>query len=132
MGLPQYGIKQDPATRTVQDLIPMEGPGPVFEIPYEELQPGAYIVNETPLQDLCLSLDFGCSHLEEVFASFSEKINGYIEQGELPADTQATMVIEDWQQNLKKVTLRITWVDEQGQNKEYSREAFIHADRGGE
>ncbi|MCU0489627.1 MAG: cytochrome bc complex cytochrome b subunit [Anaerolineales bacterium] len=132
MGLPEYGIKQDPATRTVQDLIPMEGPGPVYEIPFDQLQNGAYIVNESPTADMCLNLDFGCPVLEEVFTSYSEKINGYIEAGELPEDTAATMVIEDWQQDLKKVTLRITWVDAENKNKEYSREAFIHADRGSE
>lgn len=132
MGLPEYGIEQDPATRTVQDLAPMEGPGPIFEIPFEELQPGAYIVNETPTSDLCPTLDFGCPHLEEVFGSYTEKINGHIEAGKLPETTQATMVIEDWQQNLRKVTLRITWVDAEGQNKTYAREVFIHRDHGGE
>jgi ubiquinol-cytochrome c reductase cytochrome b subunit len=132
MGLPQYGIKQDPATRTIQDLVPMEGAGPIHQVPFEQLQTGAYIVNESPTTDMCLNLDYGCPQLEKVFSSFTDKINGYINQGNLPKDTQATMVIEDWQKDLKKITFRITWVDEQGQNKEYSREAFIHREHGGE
>jgi quinol-cytochrome oxidoreductase complex cytochrome b subunit len=133
MGLPQYGIKQDPATRTIQDLAPMEGTGPVFEVPFEQMLSGAYVVNETPTTDLCPSLDYGCPELEELFGSFTEKINGYIEKGELPEDTAATMIIEDWQQNLKRVTFRVTWTDQAtGEAKEYSREVFIHRDRGSE
>jgi hypothetical protein len=78
-------------------------------------------------------LDFGCPQLEELFGSFTEKINGYIEAGDLPEDTEATMVIEDWQQNLKRVTFRVTWTDQAtAEAKEYSREVFIHRDRGGE
>ena len=132
MGLPQFGIEQDPATRVVQDLAPMEGPGPIFEVPFDQLRPGAYVVNETPTTDLCLELDFGCPRLEQVFGEFTEKINGYIEEGALPEDTQATMVVEDWQNNLRKVTFRITWTNEDGQNLEYSRDTFIHAARGAE
>jgi hypothetical protein len=110
----------------------MEGPGPIFEVPFDQLRPGAYVVNETPTTDLCLELDFGCPRLEQVFGEFTEKINGYIEEGALPEDTQATMVVEDWQNNLRKVTFRITWTNEDGQDLEYSRDTFIHAARGAE
>ncbi len=132
MGLPQYGIEQDPATRTVQDLAPMEGSGPIHNVPFDQLQTGAYIVNESAAKNMCPNLDFGCPALEDVFGSFTNKINHYIEDGKLPADTQATMVIEDWQRNLKKVTFRITWVDEEQKPREYSREVFLHAARGSE
>jgi len=76
---------------------------------------------------MCPNLDFGCPELEDVFGSFTEKINRYIEDGKLPADTQATMVIEDWQRDLKKVTFRLTWVDKEQKSQEYSREVFLHA-----
>jgi quinol-cytochrome oxidoreductase complex cytochrome b subunit len=132
MGLPEFGIEQDPATRTVQDLAPMEGAGPVHKIPFDQLQTGAYIVNQSPTSDLCPNLDFGCPKLEQTFGLFTSKINGYIDEGALPQDTQATMVIEDWQKDLRKVTLRITWMDPEGQNLAYSREVFLHAARGGE
>ncbi len=132
MGLPQFGIEQDPATRTVQDMSPMEGAGPIQKVPFDQLQTGAYIVNQSPTADMCPNLDFGCPQLESVFGLYTDKINNHINQGDLPKDTQATMVIEDWQQDLKKVTFRITWVDESGQNKVYSRETFLHASRGTE
>jgi ubiquinol-cytochrome c reductase cytochrome b subunit len=132
MGLPQFGIEQDPATRTVQDLAPMEGTGPIQKVPFDQLQTGAYIVNETPTSDLCPNLDFGCPALESVLTQYTDKIDGYVSAGDLPQDTQATMVIEDWQKDLKKVTFRITWTDSDGKNKEYSREVFLHAMRGGE
>jgi hypothetical protein len=37
--------------------------------------------------------------------------------------------ISDWQTNLKKVVLRIEWVNENGQNKDYDHEFYIHLDR---
>jgi len=131
MGLPVYGIETPAATRIIQDLAPEEGNGPLYEIPFDQLQVGFYTVNETPATRLCPDLDFGCPALEEVFADYSARINEAVEAGDL-VDVEAVLVIEDWQANLKKVTPRILWNDpETGDPKEYERHIFLHRDRGG-
>jgi hypothetical protein len=130
VGLPEYGIKTDPATRIVQDLAPEEGVGPLRELPFDQLQPGTYIVNETPAENMCPNLDYGCPELEAFFAEYTERINAAVEAGNL-SDVQAVLVIDEWQQDLVKVTFRIVY-NEGGQAKTYERHVFIHKERGGE
>jgi quinol-cytochrome oxidoreductase complex cytochrome b subunit len=36
MGLPLYGIETPAATRIIQDIAPEEGPGPLFEVPFDQ------------------------------------------------------------------------------------------------
>ena len=139
MGLPLYGIEAPAATRIIQDLAPEEGPGPLYEIPFDQLQQGTYIVNETPTENMCPELDYGCPELETVFAEFSERVNQAIEAGALP-NGQAVMIVEDWQVDLKKVTQRIVWDDPEApanappeeKTRTYFLDSYIHRNRGGE
>lgn len=128
MGLPEFGIETDAATRIIQDMAPEEGLGPLRAIPYEQLRPGVYEVNTTPTERLCTDLDFGCPELEEVFAEYTHRINAAAERGDLE-NVNAVLVIEDWQPGtLKKVTPRIVWEDD-GETKSYERHIFLHRDR---
>jgi quinol-cytochrome oxidoreductase complex cytochrome b subunit len=128
MGLPEFGIKTSAATRIVQDLAPQEGVGPVHKIPFTQLQTGVYEVNQTPVRNLCPDIDYGCPELESVFGSYTQRVNAAVEQGDLPTGT-GVMLIEDWQQDLKKVTFRIIW-EEDNQSKTYERHLFLHRERG--
>jgi quinol-cytochrome oxidoreductase complex cytochrome b subunit len=130
MGLPQYGIDIPAATRIIQDMSPEEGEGPLNEVPFDQLQPGFYIVNETPTDNLCPEMDFGCPQLEEFFTLYSERVNHSIDSGDLP-NGDGILVIEDWQKDLKKNTMRITW-DEPGfeERKTYERHIYIHRATG--
>ena len=128
-GLPQFGIEANPATRIVQDLMPEEGVGPVREIPFDQLQVGAYEVNVTPGTRLCPNLDFGCPELEKVFADYSRRIAETAKIGSL-SNVQGVMLIEDWQMDLKKITLRIVYTDpEDGLRKTFERHIFRHRER---
>jgi hypothetical protein len=128
MGLPEFGIKTDPAARIVQDLAPAEGIGPLREVPFEQLQLGSYVVNETDSFNMCPDLDFGCPDFEQVFIEYSDMVNEAAESGELP-NAQAVIVIEDWQPGtLKKVTMRINY-EKEGQSLTYAKDIFIHAHR---
>lgn len=129
MGLPRWGIEANPATRIVQDMMPEEGTGPVREIPFEQLQPGAYEVGVTPGTDMCPDLETGCPNLETVFAEYSQRVAEAESVGKI-TDIQAVMLIEDWQQDLKKITLRMVYTDpEDGQRKTYERNSFRHRQR---
>ena len=132
MGLPQYGIETPAATRIIQDMSPEEGHGPLQSVPYDQLQQGFYIVNETPIDNLCPELDFGCPELEEFYALFSHRVNEVIESGAIP-NGDAVIVIENWQEDLKKVTMRITWDDpETGERNTYEKHVYIHSNSQGE
>lgn len=131
MGTPRYGIESPAATRILQDLAPEEGEGPLREIPYDQLVVGTYQVGSTQIgaNGLCPDLDFGCPVLEKVFTDYSDRVNQDIQNGKLQ-NGQAFMIIEDWQQNLKKVTMRIVWNDAStGEEKTYERHIFLHKDR---
>jgi len=132
MGLPQYGIESDAATRILQDLAPEEGVGPLREVPFDQLLAGSYEVGVNPTVDLCPTLDYGCPDLEHVFKFFGDYTAEMVALGRLPAENQAILVIEDWQQDLKKITMRIVWTEADGQNKTYERHIFQHRNRGSE
>jgi hypothetical protein len=58
------------------------------------------------------------------YPSWQKPNNGVI------TDIQALMVIEDWQQDLKKITLRMVYTDsEDGARKTYERHIFRHRER---
>lgn len=121
-GLPQFGIETPVATRIMQDLAPEEGVGPLRAIPYDELLPGTYVANETDPETLP-------PHLAELFTEYTLRVNEGVESGALP-NAEALMIIEDWQTNLKKVTLRINWDDPVDQTpKTLTHEYYLHRDR---
>jgi len=131
MGTPQYGIEMQPAQRIIQDMAPQEGTGPLRLIPGEELQAGSYEVNSVAPVNMCPNLDFGCPALESFFTLYGERVNESIKKGDLPQDTQAVLVIEEWQKDLKKVVLRMVW-PEGGASKSYERTIYLHSERGSE
>ncbi len=132
MGLPQYGIETDPATRIVQDLAPEEGEGPLRLVPFDQLLPGVYEVNLTDTKRMCAELDYGCPALVEVFEIFSQRINQAVAEGKM-MDVQAVLLIEAWQKDLVKITPRIVYTDpKDGMRKTYERHIYLHRERGRE
>lgn len=128
MGLPEYGIETPAATRIIQDLAPEEGLGELRAIPYDELVPGIYEVNATDPEKMCPDLLWGCPALQAVFTEYSERVNHAFEEGDLP-DVEALLIIEDWQEDLRKVTPRILWTDaESGERKTYEQHIYLHRD----
>ncbi|UCH61085.1 MAG: cytochrome bc complex cytochrome b subunit [Anaerolineales bacterium] len=144
MGLPEYGIPTPAASRIIQDMAPEEGLGPLREVPFEQLQPGVYEVGQEVPNNLCPDLILGsdqprgCPELTEVFKDYNDRIIRAATVTNLPKNerlpnVQAVMVIEDWQQDLRKVTMRIGWDDvDSAERKSYERHVYIHRDHGGE
>jgi len=132
MGMPGYGIETPAATRILQDLAPEEGVGSLRLVPFDQLQPGVYEVNITPPENMCPELDYGCPALEAVFGEYTDRVNLAVDEGKLQ-NVQAVLVIEDWQENLRKVTPRIVWTDPATDSKKtYDRHIYLHRNRGGE
>ena len=107
-------------------------------MPFNELQPGIYTVSENPPDDLCPDIDFGCPIFTEVFHEYNDDVIHAATAEDLEPyqqlpNAEAVMVVEDWQTDLRKVTMRITWDDvESGERTTYEKHVFIHADTGSE
>jgi hypothetical protein len=102
LGTANYGINLPPAARISQALAPEEGVGPLHRVPFDALAAGVYQVDVTPVGAMP-------DPLADVFDRFQREVRAAAGAGELP-EVQAFMIVEDWQQDLKRVTLRITWL----------------------
>lgn len=115
MGTPGYGIHIPPAARISQHLAPDEGIGPLHQVPFEAFEPGVYIVNSTSPDELP-------DALASVFTQYSNLLNeAKIEMPEM----QAFFIVEDWQVDLKRITLRMIWRNPDTEER-ITYEHFIH------
>jgi quinol-cytochrome oxidoreductase complex cytochrome b subunit len=122
MGTHHYGIHLPQAERIAQDLAPIEGGGPLHGVPFEQLKVGLYDI-ETVAPD---SLP---PNLGQVFSEFATRVKSNAHQSQMP-EAAGVLVVEDWQQDLKRVTLRITWEDPAGPTrKSFERIVHLHRER---
>jgi hypothetical protein len=107
-------------------------------VPFDQLEAGVYEVGDTVPRDICPDLDFGCPEFTRVFADYSNRVNQAAVDETLPEELRlvnpkATMVVEDWQTDLKKITMHIGWNDAVNQSeKSYERHIFLHRHHGEE
>jgi ubiquinol-cytochrome c reductase cytochrome b subunit len=111
-------VTADAATEVGQVLIPQEGVGPVRLIPYDQLVIGSYDLETTDPESVAAE----APELGEVLEEYDRLIAEFPE--ELP-NGNGVMVIEPWQEDLKKITLRITW---DGMPRAFEKTTYIHAD----
>ena len=119
MGNHHYGISLPPATRILQDVAPEEGIGLLRRVPYDQLIPGVYVTGVA--DDASLP-----SALAEVLHDFGGRVEAAQADGAM-VNARSLVMIEEWQADLKKVTLRILWTDsESGESKSLDREIYMH------
>jgi hypothetical protein len=121
LGLPRYGVGQGPVHELFQEFMPEENTGIFHEIGYLSLQQGIYELtpgsqpNAAPgqLSALVQSLAVRVSSLDGN-PSFQH--------------ARGILIVEDWQWDLKRITLRITWPKESDQQRFESEERvlFVH------
>jgi quinol-cytochrome oxidoreductase complex cytochrome b subunit len=119
-GTPLFGVTAPPAVEIGQEFIPEEcvlpaiplipeDCGEVRRLGFEGLQVGTYDLSQYAAPPA------NAKHFEAMLARMQARIH---EQGERAkrtgnkeglADPQGFFVVEEWQSNLKKATLRITW-----------------------
>jgi quinol-cytochrome oxidoreductase complex cytochrome b subunit len=122
LGTHHYGIHLPPAERIAQDLAPQEGRGPLHGIPFDQLMVGLYDIDTVDANSLPPAL----GHL---FAKFSAQVKAALHRSLMPKAT-GIMVVEDWQKDLKRITLRITWEDpNQPTRKSFERIVHLHRER---
>jgi hypothetical protein len=139
LGTPYYGVTAPPAVEIGQEFIPEEcvlppipllpdNCGEVRRLGYDGLPVGTYDLsqyttapaNADPFQAMLVNMQAAIKHQAEL-AKQSDK------QG--LQDAQGFFVVEDWQTNLKKVTLRITWTPrEKGDTGSFEKIIYLHKD----
>jgi hypothetical protein len=119
MGSPSYGISLPAAAEISQRLAPEEDTAGLRAVPYAQLPVGVYVVGKT--DPATLPPEF-----EAVFADFTERVNAAAADGRLP-EARALLIVEDWQADLKRATLRIGWSDPNGAGpKTFERYVYLH------
>ena len=114
MGSPWYAVQTSEEQEAVATLAPQTRPGPLRLSEWQDLPVGTYEASgyaNAPTKDLHDLLEIFNEELETIE---SER-----------TDHRGFMIIENWQPDLKKVTLRVTWMegDEAG---EYSETVYLH------
>jgi quinol-cytochrome oxidoreductase complex cytochrome b subunit len=122
IGTHNYGIDLPPAERIAQNLAPQEGVGPLHEVPFDQLQVGLYDIDHTDTAELP-------DVLRRVFDMFSNQVRAADRQGKLSKPT-GVMMVEDWQADLKRVTLRMGWEKPDGSGRmSFERMVHLHRER---
>ncbi|NJN96008.1 MAG: cytochrome bc complex cytochrome b subunit [Anaerolineales bacterium] len=128
MGTGLWGVAAPPPVELIQEFIPEEGVGEVREIPYEQLVVGNYTASD--------SATYPSGRLGEILAEMKEAVDRESEKEDNNFyNGDITLAVEDWQTDLKKLTITVWWdeVPEGGTELEprtYEKLFFIHRESG--
>jgi ubiquinol-cytochrome c reductase cytochrome b subunit len=149
MGSPEYRVQSSAEQEVVQELIPQEGHSHVLAVPYEHLTPGTYrpgqVVEGNPHLTHALHLfheamnRHSCSVQADgewspcrtrTLATGAVEYNNWFTSGVMP-DPHAEMRIEEYQHNVRRISLYFRVVDPQDANRvlvDFSASKYRHAD----
>jgi ubiquinol-cytochrome c reductase cytochrome b subunit len=119
MGSPWYLVTTSPDQEAVATLLPQTHPGPLREANWEELSLGSFTAaawGAAPTRTL-----------QGLLREFDDELSG-VESPDRQG-VEGIMLIEDWQTDLKKVTLRVVWTEANGTPHEYSQSVYLHRER---
>ena len=112
-----------------QAMAPEEGIGPLRMVPFDDLPLGVFAAEGTDEAALPASFASVLSDLRRRLAEADAR-------GALP-QARGLLIVEEWQADLKRITLRITWITEpvgetQAEARQvYTRVFYIHRQRSG-
>jgi ubiquinol-cytochrome c reductase cytochrome b subunit len=119
MGTPHYAVSTSPDQEAVAELLPQTHPGPLRSAPWGDLALGSYEATQWSAAPNAT--------LQGLLHRYNEMLTNVQSAGR--ADVAGLMVIEDWQTDLKKVTLRVTWTNTaDGTAGEFSQSVYLHRD----
>ncbi len=150
MGSPEFRVESSPDQEVFQELIPQEGESHILAVPYEDLEVGAYSpgqeVSGNPaltaaLEEFHASMDRYSCNLEadhwsddcEVERDSAGNVTAFGNSftREAMPDAMATMIVEQDQHNVKKITLQIETAEPgTGEALTTERVAYRHVDSG--
>ncbi|MCJ7513811.1 MAG: cytochrome b N-terminal domain-containing protein [Anaerolineales bacterium] len=126
MGTPWYAVSTSAEQEAIATLVPQTHPGPLRETDWAALELGSFAASEyasAPNPEMAALL--------ETFHEEVAKVNDATR-----SNAEGFMVVEDWQTNLKKITLRVVWTHlADGTPGEYSQVTYLDSqaayERGG-
>lgn len=118
MGTPWFAVETSPDQEAVAVLLPQTRPGPLRTADWEDMPYGTFEASQwaqAPTETLT-----------ELLELFDHEV-GKAERDPRYVDPEGFMIIEDWQPDLKKFTLRVTWTDgDTGEASEFSQTQYLH------
>ncbi len=133
MGTPFFKVASPPAEEVVQLMLPEEEAGPVRQTPWAELQLGEWDTRVDIPGNPDTTANPTMQGLIEEMANHIvvEDVKAYekgLDEG-LPGG-YGKMIIEDWQEGLKKITMRVFWQPEGVDEQTFEKTFFINQDSG--
>ena len=146
MGTPFYKVASPPAEEVVQLMLPVEGEGPVREMPWEQLQLGEWDTRRDVMDGAADSqaswemrkligiyadhiVDEHATAIEEAEAKDDPQVAEALANNEvgLPGG-YGKMIVQDWQDGLKKITMRVLWTPGGAEEQSFEKAFYVHDD----
>ena len=117
MGSPWYAVQTSAEQEAVATVAPQTHPGPLRLSNWDDIVYGTFTTDEL--------LEAPNDTMAEILGIFKEELD-HIESN-VRENHVGLIVIEDWQTDLKKITLRVLWDDlETGEPGEFSQTVYLH------
>lgn len=117
MGTPWYAVSSSPDQEVIAELVPQTHPGPLRAAEWDQLTAGTY--------DAANWQSAPTPALQSLLHELEEALDKHSSSTFTNAD--GGLVIEDWQDGLKKITIQIKWVDSTG-DRSSEQPVYIHRD----
>ena len=117
MGSPWYAVQTSAEQEAVATVAPQTHPGPLRLSNWDDIVYGTFTTDEF--------LEAPNDTMAEILGIFKEELD-HIES-DVRENHVGLIVIEDWQTDLKKITMRVLWDDlETGEPGEFSQTVYLH------
>ncbi len=118
MGTPWFGVETSPDQEAVAVLLPQTKPGPLRKSDWNDIPLGAFVASEwesAPTRTTTKLLKMFQEALELARDNPDyEQVEGF-------------MTVEDWQTDLKQITLQVVWIDRETQQPgEFNEIYYFH------
>ncbi|MEE9216614.1 MAG: cytochrome b N-terminal domain-containing protein [Anaerolineales bacterium] len=118
MGTPWFGVETSPDQEAIAVLLPQTTPGPLRVADWDDIPYGTYSASEwesAPTRTI-----------SKLLKTFDRELE-HARDDPLYGEVEGFMVVEDWQTDLKKITVRVVWANsETGEPSEFSEIFFFH------
>ena len=114
MGTPNFGVTGVAAQEVVQEFIPEEGASRFLSLPFDQLEPGVYDTVALP------------DGMPPRLADMLQQIKNRVESDHELPDGHVVTVIEDWQLDLRKLTMRVLWTGPEGEELDFAKDFYRH------
>jgi hypothetical protein len=118
MGTPWFGVETSPDQEAIAILLPQTSPGPLRTADWNDIPFGTYSASEWESAPTRTT--------SKLLKTFDRELQN-ARDNPLYGDVEGFMIVEDWQTDLKKITVRVVWVNpETGAPAEFSEIFFFH------